>query len=58
MAKLIPFLAKFGLFAQKSDGADTFDLRLTRLSAREERARKQAATFRNQPSRRAAAALS
>ena len=38
MAKLIPFLAQFGLFAQKPEGADLFDLRLTRIGTREARA--------------------
>mgnify|MGYP003505788995 CR=1 FL=1 len=58
MAKLIPLLARFGLFAQKSDSSDSFDLRLNRMGNREARARSLGLTFRNQPSRPAAAALS
>lgn len=58
MARLLPLLARFGLFKAKPDVADLFDLRLTRIGSREARARKQGLTFRNQPSHSAAAALS
>lgn len=58
MAKLLPFLARFGLFAPKTETSDAFDLRLTRIGTREARARSQCLTFRNQSSRRAVAALS
>ena len=58
MARLYPLLARFGLFAPKSDVADAFDLRLTRIGSREARARSLGLTFRNRPSHPAAAALS
>ena len=47
MAKLIPFLARFGLFAPKTDIADAFELRLTRIGTREARARSLGLTFRS-----------
>ena len=58
MAKLIPFLAQFGLFAQKPDAADLFDLRLTRIGTREARARSLGLTSRSRPSHSAGAATS
>ena len=58
MAKLIPFLAQFGLFAQKPDAADLFDLRLTRIGTREARARSLGLTFKSRPSHSAGAATS
>jgi hypothetical protein len=47
MAKLIPLLARFGLFAPKTETADLFDLRLLRIGSREARARSLGLTFRN-----------
>lgn len=58
MTRLYPLLARFGLFAQKTDAADTFDLRLTRIGTREARARSLGLTFRNRSSHPAGAALS
>ena len=58
MAKLIPFLAQFGLFAQKPDAADLFDLRLTRIGTREARARSLGLIFKSRPSHSAGAATS
>lgn len=46
MANLLPFLARFGLFAPKIDIADAFDLRLTRIGTREARARSLGLTFK------------
>ena len=47
MARLLPFLARFGLFARKIEVADVFDLRLTRIGTREARARNQCLMFRS-----------
>lgn len=59
MAKLLPLFARLCLFARATpDAFDAFDLRLTRIGTREARTRRQCPTFRNQPSRRAGAALS
>lgn len=57
MARLYPLLARFGLFAPKTE-VDAFDLRLTRIGSREARARSLGLTFRNRPSHPAGAALS
>lgn len=46
MAKLFPFLARFGLFVPKVETADAFDLRLTRIGTREARARSLGMTFK------------
>ena len=58
MAKLIPLLSRLGLFGNRSETVDTFDLRLTRIGSREARARCQSPMFKNQPSHSAVAALS
>jgi hypothetical protein len=58
MAKLIPFLAQFRLFAQKPEAADLFDLRLTRIGTREARARSLGLIFKSRPSHSAGAATS
>lgn len=58
MSRLYPLLARFGLFAPKSETADVFDLRLTRIGNREARAQSLGLTFRNRQSHPAGAALS
>ena len=40
-------LARFGLFAQKSEGPDVFDLRLQRIGSRERRRAVQRYLFRS-----------
>ncbi len=42
-------LARFGLFAQKSEGPDAFDLRLARIGTRERRLQVRLHLFRGQP---------
>ena len=58
MARFLPILAKFGLFADATDRIDVFDLRLARIGQREGRMTTQDSAFRNQPSQTADAALS
>ena len=40
-------LARFGLFAQKSEGPDAFDLRLQRIGSRERRRQTRPVLFRS-----------
>lgn len=40
-------LARFGLFAQKSEGPDAFDLRLQRIGSRERRRQVRPVLFRS-----------
>ena len=42
-------LAQFGLFAQKSEGPDAFDLRLQRIGNRERHRQARRILFRQQP---------
>ena len=42
-------LARFGLFAPKSEGPDAFDLRLQRIGSRERRRQARPILFRPQP---------
>ena len=39
-------LSRFGLFAQKPEGPDAFDLRLQRIGSRERRSQARAVLFR------------
>ena len=55
MSRLTSLFAKFGLFGQKQNGPDAFDMRLVRIGTREGRVQPRATVlFRNQPSHSAA----
>ena len=59
MAKIAALFARFGVFGQKDQGPDAFDMRLTRIGTREQRcAGRSGNLFKNRLSHQASAVLS